>query len=57
MNSHIGKTIGIGVFPRRTFADLIWPVWIMEYDGDTARDRIFVRGLMDVGTVYVRSGA
>jgi hypothetical protein len=51
-NRRTGKTIGIGVFPQRTFDDLIWPVWIMECDGDTARDRIFVRGLMDAGTVY-----
>jgi hypothetical protein len=53
--SHIGKTIGVAVFPKRSFSDLIWPVWVMEYDGDKAHDHIFVRGLMDVGTVYVRA--
>ncbi|SHH75304.1 hypothetical protein SAMN02745823_00859 [Sporobacter termitidis DSM 10068] len=54
MNSHVGKNIGIGVFPKRSFTDLIWPVWISEYDGDKSHGEIFVRGLMDVGSVYVR---
>lgn len=54
MTGHIGKNIGIAVFPKRSFVDLIWPVWIMEYGDDTSHDQIFVRGLMDVGSIYVK---
>lgn len=53
MNAHIGKNIGIAVPPQRSLTDLIWPVWVMEYDGDRLHHKIFVRGLMDVGRVYV----
>lgn len=49
---NIGKTIGIGVYGKRSIADLIWPFWIYEYKNDKEHNRIFVRGLMDVGSVY-----
>jgi hypothetical protein len=52
MNASIGKNIGIAVPPRRSLADLVWPVWVMEYDGDRTHQKIFIRGLMDVGRVY-----
>jgi hypothetical protein len=53
MNAHVGRYIGVAVFPERSLTDLIWPVWVMEYDGDKQNQKIFVRGLMDVGSVYV----
>lgn len=48
----VGRVNGIGVPPKRTIADLIWPFWVMEYGGDRAHRVIFVRGLMDIGTFY-----
>jgi len=50
----LGKAIGIGVYGKRTITDLIWPFWVMEYKGDKEHNRIFVRGLMDVGSVYTK---
>lgn len=49
---NLGKTIGIGIDGKRTITDYIWPFWVMEYKNDKEHNRIFVRGLMDLGTVY-----
>jgi hypothetical protein len=51
---NIGKTIGIAVYKKREFADYIWPIWVIEYKGDKEHNRIFVRGLMDVGNAYTK---
>lgn len=52
---NLGKTIGIAVYGKRTLTDYIWPFWVMEYKNDKDHDRIFVRGLMDVGSVYMKT--
>lgn len=54
-DQNLGKTIGIGVYGKRSIADLIWPYWIYEYKDDKEHKRIFVRGLMDVGSVYEKA--
>ena len=50
-----GRTIGIAVYGKRTITDYIWPIWIAEYKNDKGHQRIFVRGLMDVGSVYEKT--
>jgi len=49
---NIVKTIGIGINGKRTINDYIWPIWVMEYKNDKEHNRIFIRGLMDLGSVY-----
>jgi hypothetical protein len=49
---NIGITIGIGIYGKGTITDYIFPNWIMEYKNDKKHNRIFVRGLMDMGSVY-----
>jgi hypothetical protein len=49
---NVGKTIGIGIYKKRSLADYIWPFWISEFKDDNEHNRIFVRGLMDLGSVY-----
>lgn len=49
---NLGKTIGIAIYGKRKLSDYIWPFWVSEYKGDKEHNRIFVRGLMDLGTVY-----
>lgn len=51
---NLGKTIGIGVDIKRTLSDLIWPFWVIEYKNDKEHSRVFVRGLMDSGGVYIK---
>ena len=51
---NLGKTIGIAVEGKRTITDYIWPFWVMEYKNDKEHNRIFVRGLMGSGGVYIR---
>lgn len=51
---NLGETIGIAVSGKRTVADYIWPVWIYEYKDDKEHNRIFVRGLMDLGSAYIK---
>lgn len=54
-DDNLGKAIGVGVYGKRKIADLIWPFWVMEYKNDKEHNRIFVRGLMDVGSVYEKA--
>jgi len=49
---NVGKIIGIAIYGKRELADYIWPFWVREYKDDKEHNRIFVRGLMDLGTVY-----
>lgn len=49
---NLGKAIGIAVKGKRTISDYIWPIWVMEFKNDKEHNRIFVRGLMDLGSVY-----
>jgi hypothetical protein len=51
---NLGKTIGIAVEGKRTITDYIWPFWVMEYNNDKKHNRIFVRGLMGSGGVYIK---
>lgn len=53
---HIGKRIGIVCFEgrKRGITDYIWPEWVYEYKGDSLHNRIFVRGLMDIGDTYIK---
>jgi hypothetical protein len=51
---NLGKTIGIAIEGKRTMADYIWPFWVMEYKNDKEHNRIFVRGLMGSGGVYIK---
>lgn len=48
----LGKAIGIAIEGKRTISDYIWPFWVMEFKNDKEHNRIFVRGLMDLGSVY-----
>jgi hypothetical protein len=50
--NNLGKTIGIAVYEKKGLADYIWPFWVNEYKDDKEHNRIFVRGLMDLGSVY-----
>src|SRR5689334_11823242 len=52
---NLGKTIGIAVEGKRTITDYIWPYWVLEYKNDEGHNRIFVRRLMDLGSVYKKS--
>ena len=52
---NLGGTIGIAVMGKRSFTDLIWPFWVMEYKNDKDHNRLFVRGLMDSGGIYVKA--
>jgi hypothetical protein len=49
---NLGKTIGIAIDGKRSVTDYIWPFWVMDYKNDKKHNRIFVRGLMDFGTMY-----
>ena len=51
---NLGNVIGIAVEGPRTITDLIWPQWVMEYQNDPDHNRVFVRGLMDLGAVYTK---
>lgn len=51
---NLGKTIGIAMEGKRTITDYIWPFWVMEYKNDEEHNRIFVRGLMNSGGVYIK---
>lgn len=53
-SENLGSTIGIAVFSKRSITDYIWPTWVMEYEDDREHNRIFVRTLMDPGSVYVK---
>lgn len=52
--NYLGKSIGIAVDGTRSITDYIWPNWILEYKDDKKHNRIFVRGLMDLGAVYIK---
>lgn len=49
---NLGKTIGIGIYGKRTVSDLIWPFWVIEYKDDKEHNRLYVRGLMGSGGPY-----
>jgi hypothetical protein len=49
---NLGKTIGIALDGERTITEFIWPVWVMEYKNRKDHNYIFVKGFMDLGTVY-----
>lgn len=51
---NLGNTIGIAIEGERTITDLIWPNWVKEYKNDPGHNRLFVRGLMDLGQVYYK---
>lgn len=51
---NLGKTIGIAIEGKKTITDYIWPFWVMEYKNDKEHNRIFVRGLMGSGGVYIK---
>ncbi|GMK39579.1 hypothetical protein PCCS19_26330 [Paenibacillus sp. CCS19] len=52
---NLGKKIGVAADGKRTLTDYIWPVWIYEYKDDREQhNRIFAKGLMDLGTVYLK---
>ncbi|ERI93880.1 hypothetical protein HMPREF1982_01382 [Clostridiales bacterium oral taxon 876 str. F0540] len=51
----LGKTIGIAIEGKRSFSDYIWPFWVIEYKNDKEHSRIFVRGLMESGGVYIKN--
>lgn len=51
---NLGATIGIGVGKERTFADLIWPFWVVEYKGDKEHNSLYLRGLMGSGGKYTK---
>ena len=51
---NLGKTLGIAVEGKRTINDYIWPFWVMEYKNDKEHNRIFVRGLMGSGGIYIK---
>ncbi|MDP4090160.1 MAG: hypothetical protein Q8930_12925 [Bacillota bacterium] len=53
-DKNLGKTIGVAVDEKRTITDYIWPFWVMEYRDDKEHSRIFVRELMDLGSVYTK---
>lgn len=53
---NLGGLVGIAVEGERTMNDYIWPKWVIEYKNDKEHNRIFVRGLMDLGTVYEKEG-
>jgi hypothetical protein len=52
--NNLGKTIGIAVFRKRVMTDYIWPTWIIEYKDDKEHNHIFVRGLMDLGSTFIK---
>ncbi|MBO7745765.1 hypothetical protein I8J29_16270 [Paenibacillus sp. MWE-103] len=52
--SNLGKTIGIAVYKKRSITDYLWPDWVIEYKNEKNHNRIFVRGLMDLGNVYIK---
>jgi len=52
---NLGQTIGIGINGKRTITDYIWPFWVIEYKNNKEHNRIFVRGLMDLGSVYEKN--
>ncbi|RED66131.1 hypothetical protein [Cohnella lupini] len=52
--SNHGKTIGIAVNEKRSITNYIWPNWILEYKNDKYHNHIFVRGIMDMGNVYIK---
>jgi len=52
---NLGKTLGIAEEGKRTITDYIWPFWVMEYKNDKDHNRIFVRGLMGSGGVYIKN--
>lgn len=49
---NVGKTIGIAIRGKRKIKEYIWPVWVREFKNDKDHNRIFVKGLMDLGRVY-----
>ncbi len=51
---NLGKTIGIAIEGKRTLTDLVWPYWVIEYQNDKEHNRLFVRGLMGSGGIYVK---
>lgn len=51
---NLEKTIGIAIEGKRTITDYIWPFWVMEYKNNKEHSRIFVRGLMGSGGVYIK---
>lgn len=53
---NLGKSIGIAYVEgrKRGITDYIWPEWVYEYKGDKDHERIFVRGLMDLGDTYIK---
>lgn len=52
---NLGKTVGIAIESKRTITDYIWPFWVMEYKNDKEHNRIFVRGLMGSGGLYIKN--
>lgn len=52
---NLGKTIGIAIEGKRVLSDYIWPFWVIEYKNDKEHNRIFVRGLMGSGGVYIKN--
>lgn len=52
---NLGKTIGIAIEGKRIITDYIWPYWVMEYKNDKEHNRIFVRGLMGSGGLYIKN--
>lgn len=51
---NLGQNIGIAVSSEREITDYIWPTWVVAYKDDKEHNRIFVRGLMDLGSVYIK---
>ncbi|GKU25229.1 hypothetical protein [Clostridium folliculivorans] len=49
---NVGKAIGIAIYKKRTLTDYIWPFWVSEFKDDKEHNRIFVKGLMDLGSEY-----
>jgi hypothetical protein len=49
---NVGELIGIAIDGKRTFWEYVWPYWVNEYKNDQEHEHIFVRGLMEVGSVY-----
>ena len=52
--SNLGKKIGIAINRKMTITDYIWPDWVIEYKSDKNHNYILVRGLIDLGNVYIK---
>lgn len=51
---NLGKTIGIATKGERTITDLIFPTWVIEFKNDSDHNHLMVKGLMDLGTIYIK---